>query len=85
MAEHFPPDGLFNPDYAIEFSRKYFYLVSNCYSATFLMQSNRNAFELEFGKLLGDARTLLPINTAVTYTYTRPCVSVVKHTPHPIA
>ena len=47
------------------------------------MQSNRNAVELEFGKLLDDARTLLPVSTAVTYTYTLPCAALVKHTPHP--
>ena len=49
------------------------------------MQSNRNAVEIEFGKLLCDARTLLPVSTAVTYTYTLPCAALVKHTPHHIA
>ncbi len=34
--------------------------------------------------LLGDAHTLLPVNTAVKYAYTLPCVSVAKHTLHPI-
>ena len=48
------------------------------------MRCNRNVRGLVFGKLLGDARTLLPVNTAVTYTYTLPCVLVVKHTPQPI-
>ena len=47
------------------------------------MLCNRNAFELVFGKPLGDAGTLLPytipVSTAVTYIYMRPCASVVKH------
>ena len=46
-----------NPDYANEFFKKYFYLVSCCYEATFLMQSNRNVVECGFEKLLVDART----------------------------
>lgn len=44
----------------------------------------RNVVESMFGKLLSDALTLLLFSTAVTYTYTLPCASVVKQTPHPI-
>ena len=76
---------LLNPDYAIEFSKKYFRLINCCYRGTFLMLCNRNVPDLMFGKLLGDARTLLPVSTAVMYIYTLLCTSVVKHTPHPIA
>ena len=49
------------------------------------MLCNRDVLDLMLGKLLGDARTLLPINTAVTYMYTLLCVSVVKQMPQPIA
>ena len=49
------------------------------------MLCNRNVGKPMFEKLLGDARTLLPVSTAVTYTYTLHCASVVKHMPHPIA
>ena len=49
------------------------------------MLCNRNVPDLTFGKLLGEARTLLPVSTAVTYIYTLLCAPVVKHTPRPIA
>ena len=48
------------------------------------MLCNRNVVKPMFEKLLADARTLLPVSTAVTYTYTLPCALVVKHTPHSI-
>ena len=71
-----------NPDDANTFSKKYLWLVSCCCKATFLLKSIRNVVDTMFGKLLDDARTLLPVSTAVTYTYTLPCTSLVKHTPH---
>ena len=49
------------------------------------MQSNRNVVEKVLENSLGDSRTLLPVNTVVTYSYTFPYVAVVKHTTHPNA
>ena len=49
------------------------------------MLCNRNVVKPMFGKLLGDARTLLPVSAAVTYTYTLPCASLVHRNTYKFA